>query len=237
MVVFPHLEAASEAVTAMLGKGILPVAIELMDETVIATVEEHLHLGLPLEAEAILILEVDGNDESTVGREMSRAVSICREEGASEAEVAQSEADRVNLWWARRAVGPSVARRSPFMLGEDISVPRSAIPEAIRRLKRLSKKYDLPIVIYGHAGDGNLHPNVLFDKADPQQWSRVQEFAAEIFATALELGGTLSGEHGVGVLKRPFMQNAVGLVALGVMRSIKDVLDPEGILNPGKVLI
>jgi glycolate oxidase len=114
-------------------------------------------------------------------------------------------------------------------------VPRSAIPEAVRGLKAISAKYGLPIVIFGHAGDGNLHPNILFDKRDPEQWARVQQMAAEEFALALKLGGTLSGEHGVGSLKRPYMTQALGPVLIEVQQRIKQALDPLDILNPGKV--
>jgi glycolate oxidase len=132
-------------------------------------------------------------------------------------------------------VSPALARKAPNKLGEDITVPRSAIPEAIRRIKSVSAKYGLPIVIFGHAGDGNLHPNILFDKRDPEQWKKVEQMVAEEFAIALELGGTLSGEHGVGALKRPYMETALGAVSLDIQKRIKAALDPLNILNPGKV--
>ena len=115
-------------------------------------------------------------------------------------------------------------------------VPRSAIPEAVRRIKAISGRYGLPIVIFGHAGDGNLHPNILFDKRDPEQWAKIEPMVGEIFGVALELGGTLSGEHGIGTLKRPYMEEALGPVSLEVQRRIKQALDPLNIMNPGKVL-
>jgi glycolate oxidase len=121
-------------------------------------------------------------------------------------------------------------------LGEDITVPISAIPEAIRRLKEISAKYGLPIVIFGHAGDGNLHPNILFDKRDPVEWEKVEQMVSEEFNLALELNGTLSGEHGVGTLKRPYMERALGKVSLSLQKKIKNAFDPNNILNPGKVL-
>ncbi|HDN79650.1 MAG TPA: glycolate oxidase subunit GlcD, partial [Chloroflexi bacterium] len=136
----------------------------------------------------------------------------------------------------RRSVSPSLARRAPNKLGEDISVPRSRIPEAIRRIREISQKYGLPIAIFGHAGDGNLHPNILFDKRKPEDMERVEKITAEVFKTAVELGGTLSGEHGVGVLKQPYLEMAIGPLAIEVMRAIKKALDPKGILNPGKVV-
>jgi glycolate oxidase len=133
-------------------------------------------------------------------------------------------------------VSPSLARKSPNKLGEDITVPRSAIPEAVRRIREIAARHGLPVVVFGHAGDGNLHPNVLFDRRDPEQMAKVEPLVAEIFGMALELGGTLSGEHGIGTLKRPYMHAAMGPVSIQVQRRIKQALDPQGILNPGKVL-
>ena len=163
------------------------------------------------------------------------AAKICQETGARSVKIAQNETERANLWKARRSISPSLARKAPNKLGEDITVPRSAIPEMVQRLRAISAKYGLPIVIFGHAGDGNLHPNILFDKRDPEQWKKVEQMVAEEFEAALALGGTLSGEHGVGVLKRPYLEQALGPVSLDVQRHIKQALDPLNILNPGKM--
>jgi glycolate oxidase len=149
--------------------------------------------------------------------------------------LAQNEAERNNLWKARRSVSPALGRQAPNKLGEDITVPRSAIPEVIQRLRQISAKYGLPIAIFGHAGDGNLHPNILFDKRQPEQWKKVEQMVAEEFTAALAVGGTLSGEHGVGVLKRPYLEQALGPVSIDVQRQIKHALDPLNILNPGKI--
>jgi glycolate oxidase len=235
LVEFPSLEDASRTVNAILQAGLLPAALELMDETAIACTEEAMHLGLPLDVEAILIIESDGSDEPFVLKEMESIASLCQDQGARQVKVARNELERSNLWEARRSVTPALGRKAPNKLGEDITVPRSAIPEAIRRLKAISSKYGLPIVIFGHAGDGNLHPNILFDKRDQEQWARVGKMVEEEFATALELGGTLSGEHGVGTLKRPYMQQALGPLSIGIQKRIKQALDPLNILNPGKV--
>ena len=234
--VFPRLADAGVCVNNILNAGITPATIELMDATTIATIEEAMQLGLPLDVEAILIIEVDGMDEESVVKEIDTIAEIARKTGARDIEVARTQAERTRLWQARRSISPSLARRRPNKLGEDISVPRSAIPEAIQRIKAISEKYNLPIAIFGHAGDGNLHPNILFDRRDEDEWARVEKATEEIFATALELGGTLSGEHGVGVLKRPFVEKDLGLVSIDAMRSIKQALDPLNILNPGKVL-
>lgn len=235
LVEFPALADASRTVNAILSAGIVPATLELMDETAIACIEESLHLGLPLDVEATLLIETDGADEAGVLREIEAIAEICRQCGARQVKVARDEAERSSLWKARRSVSPALARKAPNKLGEDITVPRSAIPEAIRRIKAVSAKYGLPIVIFGHAGDGNLHPNILFDKRDPEQWKKVEQMVAEEFAIALELGGTLSGEHGVGALKRPYMETALGAVSLDIQKRIKAALDPLNILNPGKV--
>ena len=232
---FPALADASRTVNAILSAGIIPATIELMDETAIACIEEAMHLGLPLDVEAILLIETDGADDAAVAREVEAVADICRECGARQVKVARDEAERASLWKARRSVSPALARKAPNKLGEDITVPRSAIPEAIRRIKAVSAKYGLPIVIFGHAGDGNLHPNILFDKRDPAQWAKVEEIVAEEFAIALELGGTLSGEHGVGSLKRPYLERALGPISTEVQKRIKAALDPRNILNPGKI--
>jgi glycolate oxidase len=233
---FPSLDDASRTVNAVLSAGIVPATLELMDETATACIEEAMHLGLPLDVEAMLIVETDGSDEEAVVREIEAAARICRENGAREVKVARDEAERTTLWKARRSVSPSLARKAPNKLGEDITVPRSAIPEAVRRIKAISAEYGLPIVVFGHAGDGNLHPNILFDRRDPEQWERVQQIVGEVFRVALELGGTLSGEHGVGTFKLPYVEQALAPASIDVQRRLKRALDPQNILNPGKVL-
>jgi glycolate oxidase len=237
MAVFHDLDQASQAVNKVLQAGFLPATLEIMDDTTIHTVEEYLHLGLPLDAAAILIFESDGRDRTVVQAELDGMAGLFRSAGASEVRVAQSEEERNALWRGRRSVSPSLARRRPNKLGEDISLPRSAIPEAVRRIKAIGRQYGLPIAIFGHAGDGNLHPNIMFDRRDAEEWARVQKASAAIFAVALELGGTLTGEHGVGLLKRPYLEGDVGATAVDVMRAIKRALDPNGILNPGKIFV
>jgi glycolate oxidase len=207
-----------------------------MDQTAIVCIEEAMHLGLQTDVEASLLIETDGADEQTVLREIEASARICQETGARSVKMAQNEAERSNLWKARRSISPSLARKAPNKLGEDITVPRSAIPEVVQRLRAISAKYRLPIVIFGHAGDGNLHPNILFDKRQPEQWAKVEQMVGEIFDTPLALGGTLSGEHGVGVLKWPYLERALGPLSVAVQRNIKQALDPMNILNPGKML-
>jgi glycolate oxidase len=232
---FGSLEDASRSVTGILALGIVPASLELMDQTALQCVEEAMHIGLNTNVEASLIIEADGADESAVAREINACVDVCQDNGACLVKIAQNESERNILWKARRSMSPSLARKAPNKLGEDITVPRSAIPEVVRRLRMISNKHGLPVVIFGHAGDGNLHPNILFDKRQPDQWSKIEEMVGEIFETSLSLGGTLSGEHGVGLLKKPYLERALGPVSIDVQRAIKQALDPLNILNPGKL--
>jgi glycolate oxidase len=232
---FLSLADASRTVNAILSAGIVPATLELMDQTAIACIEEAMHLGLPTDVAASLIVETDGADEETVLRDIETSARICRESGARSVKIARDAAERDGLWKARRSISPSLARKAPNKLGEDITVPRDAIPEVVQRLRDISARHGLPIVIFGHAGDGNLHPNILFDKRRPEQWAKAERMVAEIFDAALALGGTLSGEHGVGLLKRPYLQRALGPVSVEIQRRIKQALDPMNILNPGKM--
>ena len=232
---FVSLDDASHTVNAILSAGIVPASLELMDQTAIVCIEETMHLGLNTDVEASLIIETDGADEQTVLNEIQACAKICKECVAQSVKLAQNEAERASLWKARRSMSPSLARKAPNKLGEDITVPRSAIPEVIQRLRAISAKHGLPIVIFGHAGDGNLHPNILFDKRQSEQWQKAEQMVAEIFDASLAVGGTLSGEHGVGVLKRPYMEQALGPISIDVQRHIKQALDPLNILNPGKI--
>ena len=232
---FASLADASRTVNAILGAGIVPATLELMDQTAITCIEEAMHLGLPTDVEALLLIETDGAETATVERDLEAAARTCRETGARSVKVAKDEAERANLWRARRSISPALARKAPNKLGEDITVPRSAIPEVVGRLRAISAHYGLPIVIFGHAGDGNLHPNILFDKRQAEQWAKVECMVGEIFDASLAVGGTLSGEHGVGRLKRPYLEKALGPLSIEVQRSIKRALDPLNILNPGKM--
>jgi glycolate oxidase len=235
LVIFEDIAQASRAVNDILLAGVLPSTLEILDETAVNCVEQYMHMGLDCTADAMLLVETDGDPESAE-REIAVVAEVCRKSGARDVQVAHDKAEREDLWRARRSISPSLGRVHPNKLGEDIVVPRSAIPSMVVRIKQIALKYDLPIVIFGHAGDGNLHPNILFDKRDPEEWERVEAAVADLFAAAVELGGALSGEHGVGMLKKPYLEMALGPLAVEVMQSIKRALDPKGILNPGKVL-
>jgi glycolate oxidase len=236
MAEFDDLDKASQTVTAILQAGIVPVALELMDRTALACVEAAYHLGLNTDVEASLLIQTDGSDAEAVTREIEACAGICRQNGSIKVHLSADAGDQAMLWVARQSMLSAQGRLAPNMLVEDITVQRNKIPEAVRRLRAISEQFGLPVSIFGHAGDGNLHPNILFDKRNPDQWATVQEMAAAIFALALELGGTLSGEHGIGLLKKAYLEDALGEVSVDVQRRIKDALDPAGILNPGKVL-
>jgi glycolate oxidase len=235
LAIFDTLTAASLAVSSIMGSGILPATLELMDGTTINVVEDFLQAGLPRQAEALLLLEQDGGDEGVARADVERMADICRGLGASEVQIAQSAAERDKLWQARRSVSAALGRLRPNKLGEDIVVPKSEIPAMIARVREIAATYDLPIPVFGHAGDGNLHPNILFDLRNPDEVHRVECAARDIFRAAIALGGTLSGEHGVGTLKREFLAEVQGALAVELARSVKRAFDPNGLLNPGKV--
>ena len=233
--VFEQLDDAARAVTNILGAGIMPSTIEIMDNTTIRVVEEYLHVGLPVEAGAILIIEVDGRREA-VAREIVEVGEVCARGNAAEVKVAATEEEGEALWKARRAVSPALGRLAPTKQGEDISVPRGSIPEMVRRVNQISRKYSITIPVFGHAGDGNLHPNLLFDMRDAEMMERVHQAAAEIFDAAIELGGTLSGEHGIGLVKQPFMAKKLSPEILALSHRMKLAFDPKGLMNPGKMI-
>jgi glycolate oxidase len=234
MATFGKLAQASQAVSRIMASGILPATLELMDHTTINVVEDYLHAGLPRSAEALLLVEQDGSDLGTARADVDRMADVCRGLDAV-VRVAGSDAERDKLWQARRSVSAALGRLRPNKLGEDIVVPKSAIPEMIASVREIAERYELPIPVFGHAGDGNLHPNILFDLRNADEVRRVECAARDIFRAAIRLGGTLSGEHGIGTLKREFLAEAQGELAVELSRAIKRVFDPDGLLNPGKV--
>ena len=235
MATFDSLDQASAAVDAILGAGVEPLALEMMDQPTLRCVELHLKSGLPLDVAAMLLIEVDGNDDS-VSEQMAVAIEQCRKSEAAEIRPAGDDAEAQELWKIRRSTSSSFGRMYPNKLGEDISVPRSAIPEMVRRIQGIAQEYNLYIPLFGHIGDGNLHPNVLCDLRDSAQMERVVRAAQAIFLSAIELGGTLSGEHGIGLLKREFVRLSLDPELVDLMQEIKASFDPNNVLNPGKVL-
>jgi glycolate oxidase len=234
LAVFGSVKQAGEAVHRVRVSGIVPAKIELMDNWVIRQIEESTPLGLPLAAEAILLFELDGVAEA-VAKETRSVIDICRQNGGTEVRAARDAGEAANFWTARRAGFSAVFSSSPTILAEDVTVPTNRIPDFIDFIAGLRKKYDLTIVIIGHAGDGNLHPSVLTDKNDSEHYRRAEEAVAEIFDFALKVGGALSGEHGIGLEKKRFLSRALSPEEIELLKAVKKAFDPKGILNPGKI--
>lgn len=234
MAVFDELGQASEAVAAIIANRVVPATLEFMDNFTIRAVESYSHAGLPLDAGALMLVECDGYP-GQVEEDAAKVEAICRELGATAIRVARDDAERDKVWEARRSALSALAKVKPTTVLEDATVPRSKIPAMIQALEAISRKYDLTIGTFGHAGDGNLHPTILTDRRNAREWERVEAAIAEIFDKALALGGTLSGEHGIGTAKSCFMEKEAGRATLLYSRRIKSALDPNNILNPGKI--
>ncbi|KJS20091.1 MAG: FAD-binding protein [Clostridiaceae bacterium BRH_c20a] len=234
LVIFDSLDSAASTVAAIVTEGVIPATLELMDKLTIQCVEKNARLGLPLDAEAILLMEVDGSTVQ-VNEDIGIIEDICKRNKCRKIEIASTLEDREKLWKARRAVSSAIVQLKPTKISEDATVPRSKIPEMVRRLQEISKKYNIHLPVFGHAGDGNLHPNIIADKSDPEEMERVEKAVGEIFKAALDLGGTLSGEHGIGVMKKPYLKWEMGEVGLSYLKAIKNAVDPNNILNPGKI--
>ena len=235
MAIFPSMKAASETVAAIIASKIVPATLEMMDNFTIRTVENFRGAGLPTDAAALLLIEVDGHP-AQVEDEAAVVQRICKENGATDLKVAKDAAERDAVWQARRDALPALAKLRPTCVLEDATVPRSKIPAMIEALDDIAKKLDLTIGTFGHAGDGNLHPTILTDKRDKAEWERVEKGIDMIFERALALGGTLSGEHGIGLAKSKYLEGETSPGTLKYARRMKSVLDPKGILNPGKII-
>ena len=235
MAVFDKISDATETVAAIIAAKIIPCTLEFMDNFTIKAVEDYAKAGLPTDAEAILLIEVDGY-EGQVLEEAAKVEEICKKHNASRIQVAKDEVEKNKVWEARRAALSALAKLKPTLVLEDATVPRSQIPAMVRGLHTVAEKYNLPIGTFGHAGDGNLHPTILCDRRDEKEWHRVEEAVDAIFDVALGLGGTLSGEHGIGIAKSGYMAREVGQNSMVYLNKIKKAVDPKGILNPGKVI-
>jgi glycolate oxidase len=231
--VFNDVETAGDTVSQIIATGVIPAKIEFMDNWVLHRIEELTHLGLPVEAEALLLIQCDGNS-LVVEQEIKKITEVCRKMGAREARPANSEAEAAMLWQARKSSFGAVYSSAPTVLGEDLTVPRDKLAPMVRKFKEIGKKYGFEIPIVGHAGDGNLHPNILTDVNNQENFAKAMQAAEEMVKATLELGGVLSGEHGIGLEKRVFMKLAMDPIALRIMKDIKHLLDPQNILNPGK---
>ncbi|MDE5591442.1 MAG: glycolate oxidase subunit GlcD [Helicobacter sp.] len=237
MGVFPSIQSAMNAVYKTMASGVTPVAMEFLDQLTIQAVEEKFHKGLPKDAGAILITEVDGNLEEEITYQIQKIQEKFYENGASNFIVASNREEAENLWFARKNASPSITIYGSKKLNEDITVPRSKLPELLERISEISKKYGVLIPCFGHTGDGNVHTNVMVDGSKEEELKKGHQAIEEIFKITIELGGTLSGEHGIGISKAPFMSLAFSEEEMNLFRSIKKAFDPNNILNPGKMAL
>jgi glycolate oxidase len=231
---FSQMDHAADAVSAIIAAQIIPCTLEFLDRTTIHCVEDYAKIGLPLDCEALLLMETDGHP-AVVAEEAAQMEQICRKSGCLEVRVAKDDAEGARLASARRSAFSALARVAPTTILEDATVPRSELARMIRHVEAVAKKYRLRIGTFGHMGDGNLHPTFLTDERNKEEMHRVEEAFKEIFDEAIRLGGTITGEHGIGMAKKSFLPKFAGDAQMRVMRELRHVLDPNGILNPGKM--
>lgn len=230
---FSDLEASGKAVSRIVSAGIIPRTLEFMDREAIKAVEKFQPLGIPDNVEALLLVEVDGHAEA-IKKEAGKVADICMKLGA-DVRMADDEGARNRLWECRRRVSPALYHLSPGKIGEDIVVPRDRVPQMLTSLRRLSEETGIKIVNFGHAGDGNIHVNLMVDRSDEEEQRKAEALVREIFSLTLGLGGTISGEHGVGITKAPYIGMEIKQSELNLMKGIKKLFDPKNILNPGKI--
>jgi glycolate oxidase len=231
---FDRMEDAANTVSAIIAAKIIPCTLEFLDRVTINCVEDYAAIGLPRDAAAILLIETDGHP-AAVEEEAGRMAEIARTKHARDVRVAQSAEEALRLASARRAAFSSLARIAPTTILEDATVPRSELARMVEHIQQVAGRHRLKIGTFGHMGDGNLHPTFLTNEKDADEMHRVELAMKEIFDQALALGGTITGEHGVGLAKKPFLRDALGELNLEVMKRIKRAFDPNGILNPGKI--
>ncbi|SOC36286.1 FAD-binding oxidoreductase [Ureibacillus acetophenoni] len=231
---FESLEAAAKTVSSIIAHKIIPVTLEFLDRKTIDAVEQFMKIGLSTDVEAMLIFEQDG-DLSQVEQDIHVMTEIAVENGATFTKIANDEEEAEQLKTARRVALSALSRLRPTTILEDATVPRSELAEMVKRIDRIAEKYNLTIATFGHAGDGNLHPTCLTDVRDTEELKRVEEAFEEIFEEALSLGGTITGEHGIGEMKAPYLEWKVGEPGIQLMKGIKAAFDPNNIMNPGKM--
>lgn len=236
LVDYDSLIAACESVSGIIADGIIPAALELMDRRTIATVEDSvLAAGYPRDAEAVLVIELDGL-ESSLDDQASRITEICRKHGARTVRMALDETERAKLWAGRKAAFGAVGRLAPDVFVQDAVVPRSKLADVIARIHEICDREGVTVSNVFHAGDGNLHPNVPFDSRDSAQVERIERVMKEIMQVCVQAGGTISGEHGIGMDKREYMELVFNPDTLDLMARVRNLWNPKGLLNPGKIL-
>ena len=235
LAVFDSVDDTTRAISDIIGAGIIPAALEMMDQGIIVAVEEAFHFGFPLDAEAVLIIEVDGL-EAGLDAQRDRVATICRAQGAREVRFAKDAKERLQLWKARKQAFGAIGRLSPSFCTQDGVVPRTKLPHILTRIREIGVKYDLRIVNVFHAGDGNLHPILLFDERQPEEVRRVLAASGEILDECIDCGGSVTGEHGIGLEKISFMTRLFTEDDVAVMQRLRSALNPLGLLTPGKML-
>jgi glycolate oxidase len=233
--VFDSVDDATQAISGIIGAGIIPAALEMMDQGILVAVEEAFHFGFPLDAGAVLLIEVDGL-EIGLDAARDRVAEICKQHGAREVRFAADAKERLRLWKARKQAFGAIGRLSPSYCTQDGVVPRTKLPHILQRIRAIGEKYNIQIVNVFHAGDGNLHPILLFDERHPEEIKRVLAASGEILTECLECGGSVTGEHGIGLEKLSFMNRMFTNDDLAVMGRLRDALNPGGLLSPGKLL-
>ena len=231
---YTTMDAAAETVSAIIAAKIIPCTLEFLDQKTLRCVEDFAHVGLPRDAAAILLIETDGHP-AAVADEADAIEELCRAHGASSVRRAANATEATQLATARRSAFSALARLRPTTILEDVTVPRSELAGMIRAVEAIAKKHDLTIATFGHFGDGNLHPTILTDERDTAEMHRVELAFADIVEETLKRGGTLTGEHGVGLAKKPFLKRQLGDNSYALLRLVKRSLDPDGLLNPGKI--
>lgn len=234
LALFQNLEDVGHAVTKIFTSGVFPSALEFMDKNAIRAVEEFKPVGLPKDAEAVLLIEVDGTPQSV--QEDIKLVKELLEGMKVKVETASTEEEAQKLWTARKNLGPALGNLKTGKINEDIVVPRSTLHQVIPKVREIAQKYQLMVAVFGHIGDGNLHVNFLYDKANREEEERAEQAVDEVFEMTLAFGGSITGEHGVGLTKRKFLKWQMGDVGYELLKSIKSVFDPKNLFNPGKML-
>ncbi len=236
LVSFKSIEEAIQSVTDIIAAGILPATLEAMDKTTVAAVEAFIHAGYPLDAEAVLLIEVDGDKPDQLDSDVEKIREVCAKNQSSEFRFAKDEAERTKLWEGRRGSYPAMARLAPNVLVEDGAVPRTMLPQALKRVKAIAEEAGLRVALLFHAGDGNLHPQIIFDERDKEQTKKVKEAGYKMLKACVELGGTISGEHGIGTDKREAMKWLFTRETLTLFRRLKNAFDPDNLCNPDKLI-
>ncbi|MDY0404394.1 glycolate oxidase subunit GlcD [Virgibacillus sp. 179-BFC.A HS] len=235
LALYHNLDAAAETVSAIIANRIIPATLEFLDQATVKVVEDFAKIGLPTEAKAVLLIEQDGAPE-VVERDAEKIVKLCKENHAFDVQIAKTDEQAEQLMTARRSALSALSRLKPTTILEDATVPRSQIPKMVKAITEIAEKYQVTICTFGHAGDGNLHPTCLTDARNTEEIALVEKAFAEIFEKAVALGGTITGEHGVGMMKLPYLHLKAGEAGIAAMQNIKKALDPNGIMNPGKML-